>query len=355
MKKALITGITGQDGSYLSKLLLSKGYIVYGIIRKASTFNTERIEDIYQDPHQASARLKLYYGDLTDSMSLMTIIKDCQPDEIYNLGAMSHVRVSFDQPEYTANVDALGVLRLLEVVRALNLHNKVKIYQATSSEIFGEYKNEPFNEDSLIRPRSPYGLSKMFGYWAIRNYRESYNFFAVNGILFNHESPVRGETFITRKITRGAVRIALGKEDCIYVGNLNAYRDWGHAKDYVEAMWLMLQHDTPEDFVIATGEAINVRELIERVFALLNVVLEWVGTGLSQVARIKHIGRDNDHMKVGQVVIRIDKRYFRPNEVDYLVGDSSKARNHLGWKPKYTLNMMLEEMINSDYRNEQKQ
>lgn len=354
MKKALITGITGQDGSYLSKFLLSKGYIVYGIIRKSSSFNTKRIEDIYEDPHNAGARLKLYYGDLTDSMSLLKIISECQPDEIYNLGAMSHVRVSFDMPEYTADVDALGTLRLLEVCRALNIQNKVKIYQATSSEIFGEYKHEPFDENSLIRPRSPYGLSKMFSYWAIRNYRESYNFFAVNGILFNHESPVRGETFITRKITRGAVRIALGLDDCIYVGNLNAYRDWGHAKDYVEAMWLMMQHETPDDFIIATGEAINVRQLIEKVFVILNVEIEWVGMGMSQVAKVKKNNSQYQSFQEGRIIIRIDKRYFRPNEVDYLVGDSTKARKELGWEPKYTLDTMLEEMVVSDFENEQR-
>jgi len=338
-KVALITGVTGQDGSYLSEFLLKKGYEVHGIKRRSSSFNTGRVDHIYRDPHTKGLPFHLHYGDLTDSTNLIRIIQDVQPDEIYNLGAQSHVQVSFESPEYTANSDALGVLRLLEAIRILGLTNKTKIYQASTSELFGKVQEVPQTENTPFYPRSPYGVSKLYAYWITVNYREAYDMYAVNGILFNHESPVRGETFVTRKITRAAVRIAAGLQDKTYLGNLEAQRDWGHAKDYIEGMYLMLQQEEPEDFVLATGVTHSVRELCECAFEHVGIQIEWIGEGINE----KGINTANGHP-----IIEIDPRYFRPTEVDLLIGDASKAREKLGWYPKYTFEELVEEMIQED-------
>ena len=346
-KTALITGVTGQDGAYLSSLLLKKGYIVHGIKRRASLFNTDRIDHLYQDPHVSSRNFILHYGDLTDSTNLIRIIQETQPDEIYNLGAMSHVKVSFDTPEYTANADGIGTLRILEAVRLLGLIKKTKIYQASTSELYGLVQEIPQSEKTPFYPRSPYGVAKLYAYWMTVNYREAYNMFACNGILFNHESPLRGETFVTRKITRAAAQIALGIINKLYVGNLDASRDWGHAKDYVEAMYLMLQQDEPEDFVIATGITTTVRDFIRMTFAELGAELEFKGTGKSEKGYIKSCD-DNFSLIAGQEVVAVDPNYFRPTEVDMLIGDATKAREKLGWQPKYTLKAMVKEMVAYD-------
>jgi len=346
MKKALITGITGQDGAYLTDLLLNKGYEVHGIKRRSSLFNTDRIDHVYQDPHEKGARLKLHYGDLSDSANIIRIIQEVQPDEIYNLGAMSHVKVSFDTPEYTANVDGIGTLRILEAVRLLGLTKKTKIYQASTSELYGLVQEVPQKETTPFYPRSPYAVAKMYAYWITVNYREAYNMFAANGILFNHESPLRGETFVTRKITRAVARMALGLQDKLYLGNLDAKRDWGHAKDYVEAMWLVLQQETPEDFVIATGITTAVRDFVRMAFEEIGVVLNFEGEGLNELGVVAK--SSNEYLKVGQQVVHVDPRYFRPTEVELLIGDPTKANQKLGWKPKYTLASMVKEMVASD-------
>jgi GDPmannose 4,6-dehydratase len=348
MKKALITGITGQDGAYLAELLLSKGYEVHGIKRRSSLLNTDRIDHLYQDPHEKNLKLKLHYGDLTDATNLIRIVQEVQPDEIYNLGAMSHVQVSFDSPEYTANVDGLGTLRILEAVRILGLTKKTKIYQASTSELYGLVQAVPQREDTPFYPRSPYACAKIYGYWITVNYREAYDMFACNGILFNHESPVRGETFVTRKITRAAAKIALGLQEQLYLGNLEAKRDWGHAKDYVEAMWKMLQQDIPEDFVIATGVTNTVREFCRLAFLELGIHLEFKGAGVNEVAVVAKSENSEFKVKVGQVVIAVDAKYFRPTEVDLLIGDPTKAMTKLNWKPKYDLNAIVKEMVHSD-------
>ena len=346
-KTALITGVTGQDGAYLSALLLKKGYIVHGIKRRASLFNTDRIDHLYQDPHVSSRNFMLHYGDLTDSTNLIRIIQEAQPDEIYNLGAMSHVKVSFDTPEYTANADGIGALRILEAVRLLGLTKKTRIYQASTSELYGLVQEIPQTEKTPFYPRSPYGVAKLFAYWMIVNYREAYSMFACNGILFNHESPLRGETFVTRKITRAAAQIALGVMDKLYVGNLDASRDWGHAKDYVEAMWMMLQQNEPEDFVIATGITTKVRDFIRMTFAELGAELEFKGSGKNEKGFIKSCD-DSFSLKPGQEVVAVDPNYFRPTEVDLLIGDATKAKEKLGWQPKYTLHEMIKEMVAYD-------
>jgi GDPmannose 4,6-dehydratase len=348
MKKALITGITGQDGAYLTDFLLQKGYEVHGIKRRSSLFNTDRIDHIYQDPHEKGARLKLHYGDLSDSANIIRIIQEVQPDEIYNLGAMSHVRVSFDTPEYTANVDGLGALRILEAVKMLGLIAKTKVYQASTSELYGLVQEVPQKETTPFYPRSPYAVAKMYGYWITVNYREAYNMFAVNGILFNHESPLRGETFVTRKITRAIARMALGLQDKLYLGNLDAKRDWGHAKDYVEAMWLMLQQDTPEDFVIATGKTTAVRDFVKLAFQEIGIELQFMGTGVEEIGTVTKVSDPSINVSVGQQVVHVDPRYFRPTEVELLIGDPTKANQKLGWKPKYTLEAMVKEMVASD-------
>jgi GDPmannose 4,6-dehydratase len=348
VKRALITGITGQDGAYLAELLISKGYEVHGIKRRSSLFNTDRIDHLYQDPHERNLKLKLHYGDLSDSGNLIRIVQEVQPDEIYNLGAMSHVKVSFDSPEYTADVDGIGTLRLLEAIRILNLSNKTRFYQASTSELYGLVQQVPQSETTPFYPRSPYGVAKLYRYWITVNYREAYNLFACNGILFNHESPLRGETFVTRKITRAVARIALGLQQSLYMGNIDAKRDWGHAKDYVEAMWLMLQQDKAEDFVIATGVTTTVREFIIRAFEQLGISLEFSGTGVSEKAVI--INCDNPDFKVrkGQEVVKIDPQYFRPTEVELLIGNPTKAKSKLNWKPKYDLAALVKEMVLSD-------
>ena len=346
-KTALITGVTGQDGAYLSAFLLKKGYIVHGIKRRASLFNTDRIDHLYQDPHVSSRNFILHYGDLTDSTNLIRIIQEAQPDEIYNLGAMSHVKVSFDTPEYTANADGIGTLRILEAVRLLGLTKKTKIYQASTSELYGLVQEIPQSEKTPFYPRSPYGVAKLYAYWMTVNYREAYNMFACNGILFNHESPLRGETFVTRKITRGVAQIALGMINKLYVGNLNASRDWGHAKDYVEAMWMMLQQNEPEDYVIATGITTTVRDFIRMSFKELGVELEFKGNGEDEKGFI--ITCDESFgLKPGQEVVAVDSNYFRPTEVDLLIGDATKAKEKLGWQPKYTLQEMVKEMVDYD-------
>jgi len=349
MKKALITGITGQDGAYLAEFLLAKDYEVHGIKRRSSMFNTQRIDHLYQDQHEENIRLKLHYGDLTDSLNLTRIIKEVQPDEIYNLGAQPHVKVSFDSPEYTANVNALGSLRVLEAVRLLNLTDKVKIYQASTSELFGLVREIPQTENTPFYPRSPYGVSKLYAHWITVNYREAYGMFACNGLLFNHESPLRGETFVTRKITRAAVAIVLGKQNCLYLGNLNATRDWGHAKDYVEAMWLMLQQDKPKDYVIATGISTSVRDFVFKAFLYLGVTLESTGEGLNE--NLVVLDSTKYPIPKGKVVVKIDSNYHRPTEVDDLIGDASKARKELNWIPKYNLDSLIQEMITSDLNN----
>ena len=345
-KVALITGVTGQDGSYLTEFLLDKNYIVHGIKRRASSFNTERIDHLYEDPHVDNSKFILHYGDLTDSSNLIRILQEVKPDEIYNLGAQSHVAVSFETPEYTANCDALGTLRILEAVRLLNLENKTKIYQASTSELFGKIQEIPQNEKTPFYPRSPYAVAKLYSYWIMVNYREAYNFFACNGILFNHESPRRGETFVTRKITRGLTRIDAGLENCLYLGNLNSKRDWGHAKDYIEMQWLMLQQDAPDDYVIATGRTETIKKFIEISAKKLNwnkdangPAITWEGEGLDEIGR---------RVDTNEIIIRVDPRYFRPAEVDLLIGDSTKAFKKLNWKPKISLEKLIEEMIDED-------
>ncbi|WP_250632346.1 GDP-mannose 4,6-dehydratase [Rhodoflexus caldus] len=348
MKKALITGITGQDGAYLADLLLAKGYEVHGIKRRSSLFNTQRIDHIYQDPHEAGRRFILHYGDLTDSTNIIRVVQEVQPDEIYNLGAMSHVKVSFDTPEYTANVDALGTLRILEAVRILGLTEKTRIYQASTSELYGLVQEVPQTEKTPFYPRSPYGVAKIYGYWITVNYRESYNMFACNGILFNHESPLRGETFVTRKITRGAARIALGLQDIIYLGNLDAQRDWGHAKDYVEAMWLMLQQPKPDDYVIATGITTRIREFARLVFAEMGIDIEFSGSGVNEVGKVAACRNPEFQLPAGKTVIAVDPRYFRPTEVDLLIGDASKFKSHTGWEPRHSLADLIKDMVEAD-------
>ena len=338
-RKALITGITGQNGAYLAELLLSKGYEVHGLKRRTSLFNTDRIDHLYQDPHAPNVHLRLHHGDMTDSTNLLRVVQQVQPDEIYNLAAQSHVAVSFDMPEYTANVDALGTLRLLEAIRILGLEKRTRFYQASTSEMFGKVQEIPQRETTPFYPRSPYGAAKVYAHWVTVNYREAYGLFACSGILFNHESPVRGETFVTRKITRGLARIREGLDQCLYLGNLDALRDWGHARDFVRAQWLMLQQDSPEDFVIATGEQHSVREFIERAAGLLGYDIEWRGAGLAE----EGVDRGS-----GQVLVRIDPRYFRPAEVDSLLGDASKARDKLGWKPEVSFEQLVNEMVETD-------
>ncbi|MCF8011399.1 MAG: GDP-mannose 4,6-dehydratase [Clostridiales bacterium] len=334
---ALITGITGQDGAYLAEFLLNKGYVVHGIKRRASLFNTDRIDHMYQDPHESNRNFILHYGDLTDATNLIRIIQEVQPDEIYNLAAQSHVQVSFETPEYTANADALGTLRLLEAIRILGMENKVRFYQASTSELFGKVQETPQTEKTPFYPRSPYAAAKLYSYWITVNYREAYNMFACNGILFNHESPIRGETFVTRKITRAAARIKLGLQDRLYLGNLNAERDWGHALDFVEAQWLILQQDDPDDYVISTGEHHSVREFCELAFKEAGIDLEWQGEGIDEVG-----------MENGKVYVSVDPSYFRPTEVETLLGDSTKARNKLEWKPKKTFQELVSEMVKED-------
>ena len=353
MKVALITGITGQDGSYLAELLLEKGYMVHGIKRRASSLNTDRIDHLYQDPHHPNLRFKLHYGDLSDSMNLTRIIKETQPDEIYNLAAMSHVAVSFDTPEYVGDIDGLGTLRILEAVRILGLEKKTRIYQASTSELYGgmpENKNEKgfYDESSPFYPRSPYGVAKIYGFWITKNYREAYNMFACNGILFNHESPRRGETFVTRKITRAVSKIALGLQDKFYLGNLEAKRDWGHAKDYVRMMWMILQADQAEDWVIATGVTTTVRDFVRLAFGEVGIELEFKGEGENEKAYVKSCNHKDFIIKIGKEVLSIDPSYFRPTEVNLLIGDPSKAKNKLGWIPEYDLASLVKDMIESD-------
>jgi|TARA_B110000879_G_scaffold203142_1_gene280376 GDPmannose 4,6-dehydratase len=344
-KIALITGITGQDGSYLAEFLLEKGYIVHGIKRRASSFNTDRIDHIFQDPHLENARFKLHYGDLTDSSNLTRIIQETQPDEIYNLGAQSHVAVSFEAPEYTADVDGMGTLRILEAIRILGLEKKTRLYQASTSELYGLVQETPQSETTPFYPRSPYAVAKLYAYWMIVNYREAYGMYACNGILFNHESPRRGETFVTRKITRGLANISLGLENCLYMGNIDALRDWGHAKDYVRMQWMMLQQDQPEDFVIATGVQYSVRQFIEWSAAELGMQLRWEGQGVNEVG---YLESSDLNLEPARPIIRIDPRYFRPTEVDTLLGDPSKAKNELGWVPEITALEMCKEMVAFD-------
>lgn len=350
MKKALITGITGQDGAYLTELLLEKGYEVHGIKRRSSLLNTDRIDHLYQDPHEKNIRLKLHYGDLTDSMNLTRIIQEVQPDEIYNLGAMSHVRVSFDTPEYVGNVDGLGTLRILEAVRLLGLTEKTRIYQASTSELYGLVQEVPQKETTPFYPRSPYAVAKLYGYWITVNYREAYNMYACNGILFNHESPIRGETFVTRKITRAVSKIALGLQDCLYLGNLNSKRDWGHAKDYVKAMWLILQQDKAEDFVIATGVTTTIRDFVKMSFAEVGIELAFEDEGVDEIAKIKSCSNLEYQMEVGQVVLKVDPQYFRPTEVDLLIGDPTKSKEKLGWELEYDLDGLVKDMMQSDLK-----
>lgn len=368
MKKALITGITGQDGAYLAELLLSKGYEVHGIKRRASLFNTERIDHLYKDPHEFKTNFYLHYGDLTDSLNVTKIIQKIQPDEIYNLGAQSHVAVSFEQPEYTANCDGIGTLRILEAVRLLGLCDKVRIYQASTSELFGKVQEIPQKETTPFYPRSPYGVAKLYAYWITVNYREAYGMFACNGILFNHESPIRGETFVTRKITRGASRILMGLDNKIYVGNLNAKRDWGHAKDYVLGMWLILQQNEPDDYILATGRTTEIRDFIKMVFEELGIKIVFSGTGLEEKGYVDEINESKlyeklrelsidfekliNHVKLlkGKDVINVDQKYFRPAEVDILLGDYTKAKTRLGWEPKHTINDLVRDMVDGDLK-----
>ncbi len=347
-KVALITGITGQDGAYLAELLLSKNYVVHGIKRRSSLINTQRIDHLYEDPHVNSSQFHLHYGDLSDSTNIIRIIQDVQPDEIYNLGAMSHVKVSFDEPEYTAQVDGIGTLRILEAVRLLGLSKKTKIYQASTSELYGLVQEVPQSEKTPFYPRSPYAVAKLYGYWITVNYREAYDMFTVNGILFNHESPLRGETFVTRKITRGVSQIALGQMDKLYLGNLDAKRDWGHAKDYVEAMWLILQQEKPEDFVIATGITTTVRDFIRMAFNEVGIEVEFSGEGVNEVAKIKACNNPAYQVEIGKEVVAVDPRYFRPTEVELLIGDPTKAKEKLGWKLKYDLPALVKDMMAAD-------
>ncbi len=353
MKVALITGITGQDGSYLAELLLEKGYFVHGVKRRASSFNTQRIDHIYQDQYENHVNFKLHYGDLTDSTNIIRIIQEVQPDEIYNLGAMSHVKVSFDSPEYVANVDGIGTLRILEAVRILGLEKKTRIYQASTSELYGglaENKNAKgfYDEHSPFYPRSPYGAAKIYGFWITKNYREAYNMFACNGILFNHESPRRGETFVTRKITMATAAIALGIQDCLYLGNLDAQRDWGHAKDYVEAMWRILQQEVAEDYVIAMGETTYVRDFVRMAFAELGIAIEFKGEGVNEKGYVLSCSNAAYQLEIGKQEIAVDPKYFRPTEVDLLIGDPTKSKTKLGWVPKYDLAGLVKEMVQSD-------
>lgn len=347
-KVALITGVTGQDGAYLSEFLLEKGYIVHGIKRRASSLNTQRIDHIFQDPHVEDQNFVLHYGDMTDSTNLIRLIRDINPDEIYNLAAMSHVKVSFDMPEYVADTDAVGTLRLLEAIRLLGLEDKTKIYQASTSELYGKVQQVPQNEKTPFYPRSPYAVAKLYAYWITINYREAYGIFASNGILFNHESPLRGETFVTRKITSAVSRIALGLQDKLYLGNLDAKRDWGHAKDYVQMMWMILQSEKPDDWVIATGKTTNVRDFVKHSFHFVGIELEFIGEGIDEVAVVKSCSNEKYQVEIGKEILSVDPRYFRPTEVDLLVGDSSKARNELGWQPVYELNDLVNDMMQSD-------
>lgn len=352
-KVALITGVTGQDGSYLAELLLEKGYMVHGIKRRASSFNTQRIDHLYMDQHEQHVNFKLHYGDLTDSTNIIRVIQEVQPDEIYNLGAMSHVKVSFDSPEYVANVDGLGTLRILEAVRILGLEKKTRIYQASTSELYGglaENKNDKgfYDEKSAFYPRSPYGVAKIYGFWITKNYREAYHLYACNGILFNHESPRRGETFVTRKITMAVAAIALGKQGCLYLGNLNAQRDWGHAKDYVEAMWRILQQEKADDYVIAMGITTSVREFVRMAFAEVGIELLFEGDEENEIARVKSCNNPDYLLEIGKVVVKVDPQYYRPTEVDLLIGDPSKSKTQLGWRPKYDLTSLVQEMVQVD-------
>jgi len=350
-KVALITGVTGQDGGYLAELLLSKGYIVHGVKRRTSLINTGRIDHLYQDPHETPVRFKLHHGDMTDSSSLIRIIQQVQPDEIYNLAAQSHVAVSFEEPEYTANSDALGPLRILEAIRILGLEKRTRFYQASTSELYGKVTETPQRETTPFYPRSPYGVAKLYAYWITVNYREAYGMYACNGILFNHESPIRGETFVTRKITRGLSRIVLGLQECLYLGNLSAKRDWGHARDYVEMQWLMLQQAQPEDFVIATGIQYSVRDFINKAAAEFGITIDWQGKGKEEIGKVRSITPligEKYGVKPGQVIVRIDPRYFRPSEVETLLGDASKAQAKLGWKPSTSFDQLVKEMVKAD-------
>ena len=356
MKKALITGITGQDGAYLAEFLLKKGYEVHGVKRRSSSFNTDRIDHLYHDPHELGVKFHLHYGDLSDSTNLIRLVQEIQPDEIYNLGAQSHVKVSFDTPEYTANTDGIGVLRILEAIRILGLTKKTRIYQASTSELYGLVQQVPQSEATPFYPRSPYAVAKLYGYWIIVNYREAYGMYACNGILFNHESPIRGETFVTRKITRAVAKIGLGLQTCLYLGNLSAQRDWGHAKDYIVAMWLMLQQDVPEDFVIATGVTTTVRDFVRMAFGELGIEVEFSGKDENEKGviidideqRVQELGLNMDGLRFGQTVVKIDPAYFRPTEVELLIGDPTKAKQKLGWEPKYDLQALVTDMVQSD-------
>ena len=350
MKKALITGITGQDGAYLAEFLLEKGYIVHGIKRRSSSFNTYRVDHLYHDPHEQDVRFLMHYGDLTDSTNIIRIIQDVEPDEIYNLGAQSHVQVSFETPEYTAQTDALGTLRILEALRILNMEKKVRFYQASTSELFGKVQKIPQDEETPFYPRSPYGVAKLYAYWIAVNYREAYGMYACNGILFNHESPVRGETFITRKVTRAVSRIALGLQDRLYIGNLGAKRDWGHARDYVIAQWLMLQQDEPDDYVIATGKQHSIRDLCALAFSQVGIGIEWKGSGVNECGIVSNVASQDEGIKVkpGDSVVKIDPRYFRPTEVETLLGNPEKAKRELGWEAKISFEEMISEMVEHD-------
>lgn len=351
MKTALITGITGQDGAYLAELLLGKGYMVHGIKRRSSLINTNRIDHLYQDPHEKNVRFTLHYGDMTDSSNLIRIVQETQPDEIYNLAAMSHVKVSFDTPEYTANADGIGTLRLMEAIRILGLEKKTRIYQASTSELYGLVQEVPQRETTPFYPRSPYAVAKLYAYWIVVNYREAYNMYTCNGILFNHESPLRGETFVTRKITMAVAAIANGLQETLYLGNLNAQRDWGHAKDYVEAMWLILQQEKPEDFVIATGITTSVRDFIKLAFNEVGIELKFTGEGVDEKGIVVACNNPKYQLETGKQVIAVDPEYFRPTEVELLIGDATKAKEKLGWKPKYDLAGLVKEMVESDLKN----
>ncbi len=356
MKKALITGITGQDGSYLAEFLLEKGYEVHGVKRKSSSLNTQRIDHIYDDPHNLNPKMILHYGDLTDSLNITKLIAMIEPDEIYNLAAQSHVAVSFDTPEYTANVDALGTLRILEAIRFLNLIDRTKLYQASTSELYGLVQETPQNEETPFYPRSPYGVAKLYAYWIIKNYREAYGMFACNGILFNHESSRRGETFVTRKITRGLSNIYYGKEECLYLGNLDSLRDWGHAKDFVKMQWMMLQQDQPEDFVIATGEQHSIRDFLSMSAQQIGLKIEFIGRGLDEVCKVVSIENKDKKSNInpGDIIVRVDEKYFRPSEVESLLGDASKAKSKLGWSPSVSIEELCREMIEEDMKIVQK-
>jgi GDPmannose 4,6-dehydratase len=348
-KVALITGVTGQDGAYLAELLLKKGYVVHGIKRRSSSFNTDRIDHLYQDPHVSNRNFILHYGDLTDATNLIRIVQQVQPDEIYNLAAQSHVAVSFETPEYTANADGLGTLRILEAIRILGLEKKTRFYQASTSELYGLVQETPQTEKTPFYPRSPYAVAKLYAYWITVNYREAYGIYACNGILFNHESPIRGETFVTRKITRALARITVGLQDCLYLGNLSALRDWGHARDYVEMQWLMLQQEKPEDFVIATGAQVSVRHFVEKAAAELGITLRFAGEGKSEIGIVERVDRVNANCAPGDTIVRVDPRYFRPTEVETLLGNPTKAREKLGWTPKIPLDELIREMVQADF------